>query len=201
MKNRFTKLRRGLTLMALLAVGSLAAVAQNVGIGTTAPIQTLDVNGQLRVRGLSGTDTRLPVVLPDGTLGANAPVYGTAATIPAFPTAAAGSVGTDANPIGVAVSGTTAYVVSQAGNTLQVFDVASPASPVLLGSVATGSNPSGVAVGGTTAYVVSIGGNALEAFDVANPASPVLLGSAGTGNLPSGSFPVIFTPITSGVTI
>ena len=37
MNNRFTKLRQGLALTVLLAAGSLAARAQNVGIGTTAP--------------------------------------------------------------------------------------------------------------------------------------------------------------------
>ena len=37
MKNRFTNLRRGLALTALLTAGSLATRAQNVGIGTTAP--------------------------------------------------------------------------------------------------------------------------------------------------------------------
>ena len=37
MRNRFTNLRRGLALAVLFATGSLAAQAQNVGIGTTAP--------------------------------------------------------------------------------------------------------------------------------------------------------------------
>ena len=37
MRNRFTNLRRGLTLAVLFATGSLAAQAQGVGIGTTAP--------------------------------------------------------------------------------------------------------------------------------------------------------------------
>ena len=37
MRNRFTNVRRGLALAVLFATGSLAAQAQNVGIGTTAP--------------------------------------------------------------------------------------------------------------------------------------------------------------------
>ncbi len=114
----------------------------------------------------------------------NAPVYGTTAPMPTFPTGAAGTVGTNNTPIGVAVSGTTAYVVNHDANTLQVFNVANPAAPVLLGSVGTGSQPISVAVSGTTAYVVNHAGNTLQVFNVASPASPVLLGSVGTGSQP-----------------
>ena len=184
MPNRFTNLRRGLTLAVLFATGSLAAQAQNVGIGTTAPTQTLDVNGALRVRGLGGSDTRLPVVLPDGTLGVYAPVYGTTATVPAFPTTATGSVFLGGAPSCVAVSGTTAYVLNNyVNNTLKVFDISNPSAPVLLGSVAVDS-PVSVAVSGTTAYVVNQGSNTLQVFNVATPSAPALLGSVGTGSNP-----------------
>ena len=37
MRNRFTNFRRGLTLAVLFAIGSLAARAQSVGVGTTTP--------------------------------------------------------------------------------------------------------------------------------------------------------------------
>ena len=184
MKNRFTLLHWVLFAAVLVAGASFSAQAQSVGIGTTAPTQTLDVNGQLRVRGLTGPDTRLPVVLPDGTLGVNPPVYGTTATTPAFSTAATGSVGTGTNPTAVAVSGTTAYVVNQSSNTLQAFDVANPAAPVLLGFANTGTDPYAVAVSGTTAYVVNRTSNTLQAFNVANPAAPVLLGFANTDTGP-----------------
>ena len=55
MKNLFTPAYyyHSLTLTALLAAGSLAAQAQNVGIGTPTPTAPLDVNGNLRVRGLT----------------------------------------------------------------------------------------------------------------------------------------------------
>ncbi len=82
-----------------------------MGIGTTTPTQTLDVNGSRRVRYLNGPGSRLPMVLPDGTLGLSAPVYGTTAITPAFLTAATGSVATGTEPRSVAVSGPTAYVV------------------------------------------------------------------------------------------
>ncbi|MBO2012492.1 LVIVD repeat-containing protein, partial [Hymenobacter negativus] len=172
-----------LAALALLAAPRLAhAQTGKVGIGTTAPTQQLDVNGNLRVRGLSGPDTRLPVVLPDGTLGVNAPVYGTAGPVTILPTAAAGSVATGSFPYSVAVSGSTAYVVNQGSNSLQAFNVSNPASPVLLSSASTGSFPSGVTVSGSTAYVVSASG--LQAFNVSNPAGPVLLSSVSTGGFP-----------------
>lgn len=47
-------LPRLLGLLALLLT-HLAAQAQNVGIGTTSPTQTLDVNGSLRVRAAAGS--------------------------------------------------------------------------------------------------------------------------------------------------
>ncbi|MCX7607560.1 MAG: hypothetical protein N2170_09925 [Bacteroidia bacterium] len=44
--------------------------AQNLGIGTTAPTERLDVEGgRLRVRAYSGTGTRLATVDPAGVFG------------------------------------------------------------------------------------------------------------------------------------
>ncbi|MGI4832302.1 MAG: tail fiber domain-containing protein [Janthinobacterium lividum] len=181
---------RGLLALLLLALPT-AALAQTggVGIGTTTPTQTLDVNGSLRVRGLTGDGNRLPLVLPDGTLGMNQPVYGTTATNTA-PTSATVSTGT--NPRSVAVSGTIAYVLNSGSYTLQVFDASNPASPVLRGSVAVSNNfnsvPYSVAVSGTTAYVVSqsvtSSPSILQVFDASNPASPVLQGSVSTSGAP-----------------
>ena len=157
-KNRFANLRRGLALVTLLAAASLSARAQNVGIGTTTPTKTLDVNGDVRVRGLNGTGNRLPVVLSDGTLGVNAPVF-SASPATGVLTGATSSLGTGSNPYNVAVSGTTAYVVNFSSNTLQVFDVTAPGTPALLSTVAMGSGPAGVAVSSTTAYVVNFNCN------------------------------------------
>jgi hypothetical protein len=58
----------GLLLLLLALLTAPAARAQNVGIGTTAPTQKLDVDGNLRLRGLSGSGLRLPQVQADGTL-------------------------------------------------------------------------------------------------------------------------------------
>lgn len=189
----FSFLRR--LLPALLTFGTLAAQAQNVGINTPIPTQTLDVNGSLRIRGLNGTGTRLPVVQPDGTLGMNAPVYITPTTAVAARSATVSTnmASTPITPLGVAVSGTTAYVIGYNSNnssnpTLQVYDASNPASPVLKGSVGTGSNPVGVAVSGTTVYIVT-GGSTLQVYDASNPASPVLKGSVSVSSVP-GTSPV-----------
>ncbi|MCX8113362.1 MAG: hypothetical protein N3E49_09285 [Bacteroidia bacterium] len=45
-----------------------AVWAQNVGIGTALPSERLDVDGNLRVRGLSGTGCRPVYVDPNGVL-------------------------------------------------------------------------------------------------------------------------------------
>ena len=179
MKNRFTNQRRGLAIAALMVVGSLAAQAQNVGIGTTTPTQKLDVDGNLRVRGLSGSDKRLPVVLPDGTLGVNTSVFGTA---PAALVAVSGSVAVRPTPNSVAVSGSMAYVLNYDG--LQVFDASNPTAPSLRGSIATRANAPRLIVIGTTAYVLA--GNMLQIFNVSNPSSPSLQGEVATGNFPMG---------------
>ena len=44
------------------------------------------------------------------------------------------------------VSGTTAYVVNNLGNTLQTFDISGGGNPVLLGTVATATGPTDLAV-------------------------------------------------------
>ncbi|MBG8555407.1 tail fiber domain-containing protein [Hymenobacter guriensis] len=153
--------------------------AGNVGIGTNDPQQKLDVNGNVRVRGLAGSGSRLPVVLADGTLGINAPVYTTSTPTTSTPTAA-GQANTGDFPNGVAVSGVTAYVVNNVPDNLQIYDVSNPDAPVSVGTVGTGSAPMSVEVSGTILYVANQGGT-LQLFDISSPRFPVLLGTAATG--------------------
>ena len=172
-------------LLALLVLLARPSRSQNVGIGTTTPTQTLDVNGQLRVRGLAGTAIGLPQVQADGTLGlfsSSNPTDSYATQPVLLNSNPAGGTATGLLPLSVAVSGSTAYVVTGSGS-LQVFDVSSPASPVLRGTATTGGGFRSVAVNGSTAYVVA--GNSLQVFDVSNPASPVLRGTASTSSGPS----------------
>lgn len=131
------------------------ATAQNVGIGTTQPTQTLDVNGSLRVRGATGAGSRLLQADATGT------VSPTATTLPAsaavLPALAATVTGLN-NPL-VAVSGSLAVVLNKGANpvTLSLYDVSNPASPTLRGSYAGPglTNPMSVTTNGTTAAVIS----------------------------------------------
>jgi hypothetical protein len=98
-----------------------------------------------------------------------------------------------ANPVGLAVSGATLYVVSQPASTnaglLQVLDVSNPASPsLLLGTTSAGglrlaANPVRVAVSGTTVFVLAqptATAGSLQAFDVSDPRKPRLLSTVAT---------------------
>jgi hypothetical protein len=83
-------------------------------------------------------------------------------------------------PMGVYVSGSYAYVVSWNSRALEIFDVSTPANPVLTGHVDfTHGNPSilngvtDVYVSGNYAYVTCQNSNVLEIFDVSNKAAPV----------------------------
>ncbi|QKG59201.1 beta-propeller fold lactonase family protein (plasmid) [Hymenobacter sp. BRD128] len=179
----------------LLALASpLLARAQNVGIGTTSPTQTLDVNGQLRVRGLSGTSsgTRLPQVQADGTLGLfNLPVavgpdpYSTHPVL-LNPNPAGGTGGGTLipNPTSVVISGGLAYVITDS-NTLQVFDVSVPSSPVLRATASTGDSPKYIAVSGSLIYIVNRYDETLQVFDVSVPSSPVLRATVNTNGFPT----------------
>lgn len=156
-------LLRLLALLGLLALAS-AARAQNVGIGTTSPTQTLDVNGNLRVRAAAGTGAgRLLSVTADGTLQPSAAAFGaTPNTVqPAQPLGSGINTG-GYNPSGIALNGagTRAYVVNSTDNTLQAFDLSGPRAVALGNPISTGRlQPIVVAVNvaGTRAFVAGIG--------------------------------------------
>jgi DNA-binding beta-propeller fold protein YncE len=124
-----------LLLAALLA---RPAQAQNVGIGTSAPTQALDVNGQVRVRGAQGDAVgRLLGLAPDGTLQAQPPAFsGPVPTAFAQPIAQA-AVATVGSPVGVAVNpaGTRAFVISNGSNALETFDLSGAGPPRKIGSL------------------------------------------------------------------
>jgi hypothetical protein len=133
----------------------LLADAQNVGIGTTQPTQTLDVNGGLRVRGATGPGTRLLQADATGTVSPAATTLPASAAVAPALTATVTGLN---NPL-VAASGPLAVVLNKGANpvTLSLYDVSNPASPTLRGSYAgTGlTNPVGVTMNGTTAAVIS----------------------------------------------
>jgi len=91
------------------------------------------------------------------------------------------TIGSGNFELDIAVSGTKAYVTF--GSKLQIVDISTPGSPVLLGSVTLGvgatARATGVTVVGSIAYVT----DAYAGFyvvNVSNPASPVVMGSVDT---------------------
>lgn len=165
MKNHFT------LLVALLLAGPFAARAQNVGIGTPTPSQTLDVNGQLRVRGLSSPDSRLLLTQPDGTL------------VPSGQLSAQAGLGPGSTPVTDAVFPLSIRLVSMvatAGNylyalnstQLQVYDISNPVRLVATGPPVTlrPQYPAlTLAVSGGYAYVGTAGG--LDVYQITAPAT------------------------------
>ncbi len=83
------------------------------------------------------------------------------------------------NPtMGVAVSGTMAYVASQTAG-VRIVDVSDPHNPFKVGAYDIGSHSSqDVAVAGTRAYVAD-GPYGLRVVDVSDPAHPIEMGSLG----------------------
>lgn len=67
----FQMISRKYLLLLLILFSGLLAEAQNVGIGTTAPIQKLDVIGKIRSSTLTGVGNRLVMADPTGTLNAS----------------------------------------------------------------------------------------------------------------------------------
>jgi hypothetical protein len=118
--------------------------------------------------------------LTANTISATTFTANTETIVGRIPTGATGSVSTGTSPVGVYVQGRYSYVVNVNSSTLQIFDVSTPSSPVLVGSVSTGTAPRKVYVQGRYAYVVA-GSIALQIFDVSNPSLPVLVGSPSTG--------------------
>ena len=175
-------LRSGTALLLWLLLLA-AAQAQNVGIGTTVPTQTLDVNGSLRIRGLSGTGVRLPQLLPDGTLGVSGPVPAT--ITPAQPSPL-GSVVTGRSPSGLAVAGAYAYVCNQTDNTIQVFSLANPAQPVSVGTVPCNGAAVGLCAAGGYLYMGSSTAANFQIFSLTTPALPVAVATIAMPSATSG---------------
>ena len=86
-----------------------------------------------------------------------------------------GSVETPDDAQGVAVSGSYAYVADYYSG-LQVVDITTPASPVIVGSVDTPDRANDVSVSGGYAYVADWA-SGLQVIDITTPASPVIVGS------------------------
>ncbi|MBO2007758.1 hypothetical protein [Hymenobacter negativus] len=149
MPNFFSLWSRALLLLAL----PFAAQSQNVGIGTTSPTQPLDVNGNVRVRALNGSSTRLVQADANGNLTPASALYPTdgAAAAPLAST----TPGLN-NPL-VALSGTLAVVLNRGASSLSLYDLSNPNAPVLRGTLTDATNLANaqeVATNGTVAAVL-----------------------------------------------
>jgi hypothetical protein len=168
------------TVSALLI--TLNLLAQNVGIGTNTPTQQLDVNGNLRVRGLSHGAQKAMI---------NADAMGNMVLQPVnnldyvrySPTVV--SVTTVDYSAGMAASGDKLYIVSSSTSRLSIYDIYAPENPTLRSTIATTGTPSAVAVNGSTVYVVNNSTNTLQAFNCTNPFAPQLLSTTPTGAAPA----------------
>jgi hypothetical protein len=110
-------------------------------------------------------------------------------------------------PSGLALSsaGTTAYLTNFATNTLQVYDVSTPAAPVLLNTITPlVLRARDVTVAGNRAYITGFGltdagyGD-VKAYDISNPVAPVKAGFS-YYNIPEGS-PITVTANSSLVCV
>lgn len=179
-----TSICRGLFLLLLALLTVAAARAQNVGIGTTAPTQKLDVDGNLRLRGLSGSGLRLPQVQADGTLTVGSdPLFNSSANIAKPVDTLNVSGGNGDRVFRPVVSGGRLYVPT--GGQLRIYDAQLPAPGVpptlkLLGAI---NLPEAFFVTVTTvngrllAVTSDFTGNAFHVVDVSNPTAPKLLSS------------------------
>ncbi|MEK7594896.1 MAG: carbohydrate binding domain-containing protein, partial [Patescibacteria group bacterium] len=101
------------------------------------------------------------------------------------PVSPIGSASVGSSPYVMAIQGRYAYVTYTSGtDSLQIFDISDPLSPVEMSNIATGETPRGLAVQGRYAYVANNSSNTVQIFDISNPTTPVLTGSIGAGNSP-----------------
>jgi hypothetical protein len=189
MTNYFTSAwrRAGLVLAGLLLSGT-TALAQNIGIGTNAPTQTLDVNGDLRVRGLSNTSGRgrLLSVLPDGTLSAGeqlGALSGLGANAQFQPTPAV-SLPTTSGTSDMATDGRYIYVLGS--NEVLVYDAATPPNPIPAGPPIPlrSGTWAGIVVGNGYAYIADNTG-VIDVYQITTPTSFVYRQTV--NNLPTGA--------------
>lgn len=82
---------------------------------------------------------------------------------------------------GLAIQGTTAYILRQY---LEIVDLSDPTSPILVSRTATTGVAWGLHVADDLAYVAVDPHSGLRIFDVSNPTTPVLVGLVGTTGAP-----------------
>lgn len=204
-------LSRFLTFMILLCF-YITVNAQNVGIGTTNPVNKLTVDGRVDITDSLGIGTSTPtarldvlgkVKITDGTQGANkflkSDTLGIASwdsitffdllspnaefsTCPSL----LSTIPTHVNPYNLAISGNYLYVNNIESQDLQSIDISNPSMPIVIDSVGFGANGSGygLSISGNFAYVPKFGTSTLCQIDISNPASLQINNQISTMPLP-----------------
>ena len=151
----------------------------NIGIGTTTPWGMLSINpnGIAGPAFTIGSSTATSLTVTNGGkvgIGTATPFTQLSVMQNASTISQIGSITTGlSGPVGTAVQGRYAYVTNNTGNTLSIFDISNPASPVSISSISTGLNtPGTVVVQGRYAYVANGGSMAVSIYDISNPTSP-----------------------------
>ncbi|MDR4510648.1 MAG: hypothetical protein MRJ93_02965 [Nitrososphaeraceae archaeon] len=85
---------------------------------------------------------------------------------------------------------TTLYVANNSYDTVEIYDVSDPSTPIRVGEFNGGNlnGPMGITTQGTTLYVTNVNDDTFKIYDVNDPRSPVHINEFNAGNLnqPSG---------------
>ncbi|MCW3127423.1 MAG: hypothetical protein JWO03_3081, partial [Bacteroidetes bacterium] len=164
----------------------------NVGIGTNAPQQKLDVAGTAKMSGFQmPSPTAIKGYVMTTDTSGNGTWQGSELTQMAsgiFDGSCIDSVGiATANGFGtfyVAASGSYAYVINYNSGSMNIFNISNRAAPTIVSTLPLSlSGISGIAVSGSYVYVISQFSNVLNTYNVSNPSAPTL---------------VVSTPLTAG---
>jgi hypothetical protein len=161
-------------------------LALNGGIGGSAAVAGGDILFQTAAAGAGTTLVDRLHITAAGNIGIGTSSPSAQLVVAGqVPNGTLGSISTGASstPNSVYVQGRYAYVANRGINTLGIYDISSPASPVAIGSVSTGasSTPYSVYVQGRYAYVANSGNSTLGIYNISNPSSPTAVGSISTG--------------------
>ncbi|MDO8335829.1 MAG: carbohydrate binding domain-containing protein [Candidatus Saccharibacteria bacterium] len=164
-----------------ITTGGTCAAASGSGVTTVGAFSGSSQTNGASIAGSTITFGPADATNPGMVTTGSQTIAGAKTLIGTVPAAATGSVATGVAPLAQYVSGKYAYVTSSTGNTLNIYNVSNPASPVSVGSIATAASPRGVHVQGKYAYVVNFTTSVLGIYDVSNPASPTSVGSLSLG--------------------
>lgn len=159
----------------------------HVGIGTASPSATLDVEGTFQLKDGTQTDKRILTSDADGNASwqqlSAAAIFGSG-NVPApdhcLNLVANIDAGASESPRSVAVSGQYAYVVTNFGGNMKVFDISAPNDGDLpIATIGAGNQPNSIAISGQYAYVTNL--LEMKVFDISTPSAPASVATIAKG--------------------